>query len=156
MTLHAKLYVQTQMNQDIIVYSDDARMKVLQIFERVWSVCPAVTALDRNIGYLETATGVYRIMQTHIEGERWERKFLRDKTTEEKLKILYDRILAREPTPEELATMGWIAAEHLVEGMEYYIKFRQYETVPGCGREGMNCSWMRKYSELFHFSGIWL
>jgi hypothetical protein len=133
-------------------------MKILQLFERVWKTCPAVSALDRNIGYLERGFTVTRLMRDHLEADEWLAKFIDGKHIEEQVRVMFDVILAREPTPDEISwNTYWIkfyenktipTERHILGSREHLEMFRMHNIVPGCGRPEINCTWIRKQSLL--------
>ncbi len=139
-------------------------MKILQLFERVWKTCPAVSALDRNIGYLERGYTISRLMRDHLEGDEWLARFIDGKSSEEQVVEMFDAILAREPTPQEISWHTyWIkfydnktipTERNILGSQEHYERFRAHNIVPGCGRAEINCTWIRKRNLFFLQSNL--
>jgi len=121
------------------------------MFERVWNQCPAVSALDRNIGYLERGWDVDRVMREHVRGDYWPVKYIFGKDVNSQIPPLYDVYLARNPTPAEVAAgastivtlKDWkIAEDQIASSPESFTRFRNPNLVPGCGRDGIDCTWI--------------
>ncbi len=128
-------------------------MKINQLFERVWSQCPTVTALDQNIGFLERGWDITRIMREQVRGEEWQRRFIDGKNSEKQIAPLYDVYLARNASQSELfmessliaVTKDYRSVESdLAASSEFFNRFRKFNIVPGCGRDNIDCTWMRK------------
>jgi len=140
------------------------RVKILQMFERVWSQCPVVSALDRNIGYLERGWDVARVMREHVRGNQWPQKYIDGKSSDQKVPPLYDVYLARNPSAAEISqnsglismTNDYKTAENsIADSPESFDRFRKYNIVPGCGRAGVNCTQIldsitQSYCRLYH------
>jgi len=142
----------------------ETRVRILQMFERVWEQCPTMPALDRNIGYMERGYHVLMVIREHARGILWERKYITGKTREQQVKTLYDVYLNRQPTKDEkdeyvqLLRSGkdyrW-PENDIVWSPEFYNRYWRYNVVPGCGRGGLNCTGMldsitQSYCRLFH------
>lgn len=128
-------------------------MKITQLFERVWNQCPTVAALDQNIGNLERGWDIARVMREHVRGEEWERRFIDGKNSDKQVVPLYDVYLARNVSRNELFIESSVIAvtkdyrtveAELAGSPEFFNRFKKSNIVPGCGRDNIDCTWMRK------------
>lgn len=138
------------------VNSDNQRMKILQIFERVWKACPTQKALDENIGLLERNSDIFSVIQHNIQMDEWQRRFISGKSKTELMNNFFIAVLAREPKPDEIYFLNnmksIISSDSKKHGLiekritaEFKDRFHQQNIVPGCDKAAeVNCTWMRK------------
>lgn len=149
---------------DYCRHAYDQRVKILQMYERVWNQCPVVSALDRNIGYLERGWDVNRVMREHVRGDYWPVKYIYGKDSAGQIPPLYDVYLARNATRDEINSGSQTTAmfndykiveDQIANSPESFSKYRFNNIVPGCGRDGIDCTWIldsitQSYCRLFN------